>query len=151
MSNINHTYKVIQLTNGVIGAQAIDTFLPLGNITRKINCKDYNSVPFTVLNSGADTITINESGYYKVTYSASLVAAADGVIELSLAVNNNVTYSVSTTATSGSTVNLTLPYEIRVCPNSECNPYNIPANIQIKLNTTAISGGTSNILVEKVY
>ena len=151
MSNINHTYRVIQLTNNDIGSQAINTYLPLGNITRKINCKDFNSVPFTVTNSGANTVTINDAGYYRVVYSVSAVAAADGVIGLNLIVNNNVIYTVSATATSGSTINLTLPYEIRVCPNSACNPYNVPANIQIQLVTTAISGGTSNILVEKVY
>lgn len=151
MSNISHTYKVIQLTNKSVGAQSVDTLLPLGSITRKINCKNYDSTPFTVSSTGANTITINEAGYYKVTYNISATAVADGLVGINLIVNDNVIYSVTGSVATGNTVNLTLPYEIRVCPNSECNPYNIPVNIQFQLVTTAISGGTSNALVEKVY
>lgn len=151
MSNTNHTYKVIQLTNKALGAQAVNTYLPLGTITRKINCKNYQSVPFSVGNSNNNIVAINEPGYYKVTYNASLVAAAAGIVTINLVNNGDVIYSVSAIATEGGTVPLSLTYEIRLCPNSECNPYNLPVNVQMQLVTTAITDGTSNIIIEKVY
>lgn len=151
MANTTHTYRVIQLTNKSIGAQDVDTYLPLGKITRRINCKNYESVPFSTASSDIDAVVVNETGYYRVTYTASLVASAAGIITVNLVTNENTVYSVSETAAEGATVNLAFVYEIRVCPNSDCNPYNVPVNIQTQLTTTAISSGTSNLLVEKVY
>lgn len=146
------TYKVIQMTNKSIGEVAVDKAMPFGIVTRKINCKNYDSTPFSTNMAGNNIISINESGYYRVTYSASLVASAAGLVKASLLLNGVSTYSVNqTAAAAGDAVNLTLVYEIRACPNSDCNPYNIPVNIQIQLSDTAISDGISNMLIERVY
>ena len=59
--------KLIQITNTGIGAVAVDAYMPLGTITRKYgmgcNCPTY-----TTANSNIDTITINDEGYYDITY-----------------------------------------------------------------------------------
>jgi hypothetical protein len=145
-------YKVIQLTSNNLGAITAGSYLKLGNVTRKINCKNYDAVPFSTSTTDTTNVVINESGYYRVTYTATLIAGAAGVIGVSLVSNNATLYTVSeTVAAEGDSVNLALVYEVRVCPNSDCNPYNIPVNIQMLLNTVAITGGTSNLLVEKVY
>lgn len=144
-------YKVLQLTNETIGEVAVNAFMPLGNITRNIgygsNCRT-----FSVSTSGADTITINRPGNYKITYNASLVASAAGEINISLLVNGEVIYTSTVTAGAAEDiVNITLPYEIRVCPNCAGNTSNCPKRIQFQLTGIEITSGTSNTIVERVY
>ena len=145
-------YRVLQLTNTNIGAIAIDEFMPFGNITRKISSGNNCCQTFNVSTTGADTIVLNEPGNYRITYNASLTAEAAGEIGVALIANNNQVYAVETSVGGeGSIINLNLPYEVRVCPNSCAVPSNCPMTIQIKLTGVAITAGTSNILVEKVY
>ena len=146
------SYKVIQLTNTNIGAVAVNKMMPFGKVTRKLNCKNYDSIPFTIETSGANVVVINECGYYKVTYSASVISSDNGLITMNLLVNGANVYSVSETASAtANNVNLTLPYEIRVLPNQLQNANSVPVDIQIQLSGTAITGGTANIIIEKVY
>ena len=145
-------YRVLQLTNKTIGAVATNEFMPYGIITRKICYGKTNGGTFSVTTTGADTIYLQEAGNYRISYSASLVAAAVGDVTISLIANGVNVYEVTETiAAVGDTVNLTLPYEVRVCPNSCAVPTNCPMSIQVQLNGVAITSGTSNILVEKVY
>lgn len=145
-------YRVLQLTNNNISAVAIDDLMPFGNITRKISSGNNCCQTFNVSTTGADTIILNETGNYRIEYSASLTAGAAGEIGVSLISNGNEVYSVSASVGgAGSVANLTLPYEVRVCPNSCAVPNNCPMTIQVKLTGVAITAGTSNILVEKVY
>lgn len=147
------SYRVIQLTNTNIGAVAVNGLMPLGIITRRVNhvtCDD--SVPtFTLANTGTNVVTINECGNYRISYSLSGVASVAGILNAVLQVNNTDVYTVSTTVAAGDTANLTLPYEIRVLPNCASNPNNNPVNITIQLTGVGITGGTSNLLIEKVY
>lgn len=144
-------YKAIQLTNTNVGAVAVDTLMPLGNLTRRINSENCTSYPFATTTSNIDTIVINDCGYYKITYNASVVAGAAGVVTFNILLNGNVIYTISETAAAeGDTVNMTGIYEIRVNPNSCCNPSNLPVNVQVELLTTALTGGNTNILVELV-
>lgn len=146
------SYKVIQLTNTNLGAVAVNEMLPFGKVTRKLNCKNYDSIPFTIETSGANVVIVNECGYYKITYNASLLTSNDGLYTLNLLVNGVNVYSVSETASATANyVNLTLPYEIRVLPNQLQNQNSVPVDIQVQLQGTAITGGTSNILIEKMY
>lgn len=146
-----YKYRVLQMTNNAIGAVAVTNFMPFGNITRKINRCECNVNTFDITTTGANIIGINESGNYNITYNASLIAAAAGVLIATLVVNGVNVYSSSVTAAAGETVNLTLPYQIRVLPNCDAVPTNIPANVQIQLNGVGITGGTSVIKVERVY
>ena len=149
-------YKLIQLTNTAVPAVDADQLLPLGTVTRRLNATTCNADTFQVASSLADTIYINEPGYYKITYSATLTAAGAGLVGVSLIVNNNAVYTVAEEATAAEDiVNITLPYIIRVCPNSCATPYNCPTSIQLKLGDVAIgttpSPSSANLIVEKVY
>lgn len=149
-------YKLIQLTNTAIGEIAADSNLPLGLITRKVNTNDTCCPTFQLASSLADTVYINEPGFYKVTYSATLTAGAAGLMSVSLIANQNSIYTVSEDATAAEDiVNLTLVYVIRVCPNSCSSPYNCPTSIQLKLGDVATgitpNASTANLIIERVY
>jgi hypothetical protein len=149
-------YKLIQLTNNNIGVVAANTYMPLGNVTRRFNAPTNNPSTFYVASSTSDIIYLNEPGYYKVTYSADLTAGAAGLMSISLVVNGNSTYTVAETAAAAEDiVNLTLSYVVRVCPNSCSSPYNCPVSLQFELGDVATgitpSGSTTNLIVEEVY
>lgn len=145
-------FRVLQMTNTSVGAVAVNGFMPFGIITRRVNRNICTESPtFSISTTGTDTITVNECGNYDVVYSVNAVASAAGIITMNLIVNGVNTYAVSETVAAGETVNLTLPYQIRVLPNCASNPNNNPVNIQIELTGVAITGGTSNIIVERVY
>ena len=145
-------YKVLQLTNNAIGGVTAESYMPLGNITRRISSGNTTCGTFNVSTTGANTVTLNEPGNYRISYSGSLTASAAGEITISLITNGTNVYSVTSTAAAAEdVVNLTLPYEVRVCPNTCCNPTNCPMTIQFELTGTDITAGTSNVLIERVY
>jgi hypothetical protein len=144
-------YKVIQLTNTAVGAVAVDEFLPLGVVTRKIQSGDNSCPTFNVTTTGANLVYLNEPGYYNITYSASLIAGAAGILTITLTSGGTEIYSVSSTATADGTVNVTLPYQVRVYKNCPNTPPTCPMPVQVQLSGVAVTGGTSNLLVEKVY
>ena len=148
-------YKLIQLTNTDIGATAAQSFLPLGTITRRINAPTQPTNVFQIATTGANIVYINEPGYYKVTYSATLTAAAAGTVGISLITNGDNIYTVSEEATAAEDiVNLTLVYVIRVCPNCCSSPYNCPVSIQLQLGDTATgitpNPSNANLIIERV-
>lgn len=147
-------YKVIQLTNNVIGAVEPNALLPLGAITRRYGCRcDNNSNVFEVTTTGANSIIINEEGYYHLTYTGNLTAGAIGEIILNLLVNNIEVLSIAQTATAvGDTENVSITYVLRVLPNCSACINNSPATVQVQLDETsvALTGGSSNIIIEKV-
>ena len=145
-------YRVLQLTNTNIGAVAVTNLLPLGTITRRVNRNNCSENPtFTTTTTGTNIVTVNECGNYRISYSLNGVASAAGIATATLQVNGTSVYAVSTTVASGATFNLTLPYEIRVLPNTCGTPNNNPVNITLQLNGVGITGGSSNLLVERVY
>jgi hypothetical protein len=148
-------YKLIQLTNTNIGALTANTYIPLGLVTRRLNTPCNSCSTFQLANSSSDILYINEPGYYKITYSATLTAGAAGLMSVSLINNQNSIYTVSEEATAAEDiVNITLVYTVRVCPNSCCNPGNCPLGIQFQLGDTATgitpNASTANLIVEKV-
>lgn len=149
-------YKLIQLTNTNIGATTAQSFLPLGTITRRINAPTDPTNVFQVATTGANIVYINEPGYYKVTYSATLTAADAGTVGVSLITNGDNIYTVSEEATAAEDiVDLTLVYVIRVCPNCCSSPYNCPVSIQMQLGDTATgitpNPSTANLIIERIY
>jgi hypothetical protein len=143
-------YKLIQLTNNAIGEIEVDGYMPFGNITRRLNSPVTPEGTFTISTTGANIVYLNEPGYYNVIYSLSAVASAAGIVDITLTTNGTDVYAVSATATADGTVNLTLPVAVRVCPNSCSSPTNCPVGVQVQLGTTAITDGTSNMIIEKV-
>ena len=145
------TYKQIQLTNTNIGAVAIDAYMPLGKVTRRINAPQSCCNTFVVTSSTADSVVINDPGFYKITYSLSATAAAAGAVTIGLVSNGTTVYSVTQTIADETTaVNLTLPYTIRVSPNCVSNPDNVPVTVQLQNTGIALTGETSNLIIEKV-
>ena len=138
---------MIQATNKNIGAVAAGALLPLGVITRKISDGCTCGQTFQLQTTGADTVVIGEKGYYRIVYSASLEAGAVG---LTLLVGGAEVYSVQATAVADGYVNLTLPYVVRAFANCGSLPTNLPLNIQVRLDTTAATAGTGNLIVEKM-
>jgi hypothetical protein len=143
-------FKMIQLTNKKIGVVPVGAYIPLGAITRRIDCDD-NTSAFTVSSSGADTITINTAGYYKITYSITEVATNDGLNTVTLVVNGTDALQVGeTVATAGDAIDLTIPYVVRVFKRCDNVATNNPMTIQLRADT-AITSATSNVIVKKVY
>jgi hypothetical protein len=145
------SYKQIQLTNSTVGDVAINEYMPLGRVTRRINAPFNCCNTFTVTSSDADTVMLNDVGFYKITYSLTATAAAAGVVTVALVTNGTSIYTVSQTIVDETTgVNLTLPYTIRVCPNCSATPDNLPVSVQIQNTGIALTGATSNIIIEKI-
>lgn len=145
-------YRVLQLTNQTVGEVAADAFIPYGKITRQIQDNYCGCPTFNVTTSQADTVYLNEIGNYDITYSASLIADAIGEVSVALIVNGTQVYEVgATVAAVGDVVNITMPYQVRVCPNCAGAPNSCPVAIQIQLTGVAITGGQSNMLIERVY
>lgn len=142
--------RLLQLTNTAVGAVAVDTLLPLGAITRKYCCGTQGQNTFAVSTTGANTITINDTGYYRITYVGSLTTGA-GTLVLNLLANGVAVETVTQTVVAG-TNNVVLDYIVRVLPNCASVPNNAPLTIQVENDATsvAITGGTSNIIVEKL-
>lgn len=142
--------KMVQMTNKNIGVVAVNGFIPFGTITRRVDCGNCNSA-FTISSSNTDTITINEEGYYKITYSITDVATDVGVNSITLVVNGTDTYTVgATVAVAGNAINLTLPYVVRVFRRCDNVTTNNPMTIQIRADD-AITSATANIIIEKIY
>ena len=142
--------KMIQITNKNIGAVAINSLIPFGIITRRVDCGSCNSA-FTILSSNTDTITINEEGYYKITYSITDLATAVGLNTITLIVNGVDTYTVGETVTAaGDAINLTFDYVVRVFKRCDNVATNNPMTIQVRADD-AITSATANIIVERIY
>lgn len=145
-------YRVLQITNETIGAVAVNDYVPFGKVTRRIQDNCGNCSTFNITTSQADIVYLNEVGNYNITYSASLIAGAIGEVSVALIVNGIQVYEVGATAAAvGDVINLTLPYQVRVCPNCSAAPNNNPVSIQIQLTGVAVTDGQSNLLVERVY
>ena len=146
-------YRVLQLTNTNVGAVAADTPLPLGVITRKLCCGTAQGTnTFAVGTTGANYVQLNRTGYYKVTYNISAVAGAAGAVTVELTQNGTVVYTATqSAAAAGDTVNITIPFIVRVFPNCASVGANVPANLQVNNTGVALTGGISNFIVEKVY
>lgn len=148
---MTNSYKQIQLTNPSIGDVAVDAYLPYGRVTRRINAPYNCCNTFTIASSTSDTVVINDTGFYKVTYSLTGSAEAVGTITIALVVNGTPLYEVSQyVAAADELVNLTLPYTIRVCTSCSSSPENVPASVQIQNTGVALTGASSNMIVEKL-
>lgn len=142
--------KMIQMTNKNIGAVAINGFLTFGTVTRRVDCSNCNSA-FTISSSSTDTITINEEGYYEITYSISAIFPTAGTNSVTLIVNGEDVYTVGeTTADAATTLNLTLPYVVRVFRRCDNIATNNPMTIQVRADD-AITSATANIIIKRIY
>ena len=142
--------KILQLTNTAIGAVPVDTLMPLGAVTRKRCCGTAGQNTFAVSTTGSNTITLNDSGYYEIIYSASLLATAAGNVVLNLLVNGETVLTKTETASAAGFVDITIPYVVRVLPSCPINPSALTIQVENADTSVAITDGTSNIIVEKI-
>lgn len=141
-------YRIIEMQNTGMGAVASGALMPFGKVTRRISTCSGNGVPFQVATSKADTIQLTSKGYYKVLYNATLTVGGAGDITLVLLANGTPVYSITHHATAAGNYNLTLPKEVKVFANCQACSTNCPMDIQIQNAGQAITGGTSNIIVD---
>ena len=142
--------RILQLTNTDIGAVAVDTLMPLGAVTRKYCCGNSGQNTFNVSTTGSNTITLNERGYYKIIYSASLLATAAGAVTLNLLVNGETVITKTETASAAGFVDITIPYVVRVLPSCPINSSALTIQVENDADSVAITTGVSNIIVEKI-
>lgn len=144
-------YKLIQLTNTEIENVATDAFIPFGKVTRRINTPIDCCNTFVMSSSAPDSITVQDAGFYKITYTLTAMAAAAGEISVTLVTNGTDVYTVSQyLAEADNSVTLTFSYTIRVCPNCSAAPTSVPVKVQIQNAGVALTGTSSNIIIEKV-
>ena len=140
---MTENYKLIQITNNSIGDVGVGNAIPLGVVNRRLNTTAMSCNTFNLTSSDSDQVIVNDVGFYKITYSLTATAAAAGVVTVELTVNGTTIYSVSQTIVDETTgVNLTLPFVIRVFPNSSSVSTNVPATIQFINSGVALTGSS---------
>ena len=142
--------RVLQLTDVNIGAVSVNALMPLGTVTRKYCCGTAGRNTFAVSTSGANTITLNDSGYYKVDYTASVTTGTTGTLALNLLVNGSTVVTAAETITTAGTKSVALSYVVRVLPCSCAVATPVTIQVQNASTSVALTGGTSNIIVEKI-
>lgn len=144
---MNDCYRLIQLTNGVVGAVAANAAMPLGIPTRRI-MRNTTCIPTFVVTTGANTaVEISEAGIYTFTYTGSLTVGEAGDIVLQLVYNGVVANTVTVTAAAAGTYSVNLSFVVRVLGNCCSGQQNLPAIIQIRNTGVALTGGTSNLII----
>lgn len=144
------SFQFIQLTALTdYGAVAQGSFVPLGAVTRRYACGTCNCPTFVAGTTGNNTVTLNDAGYYKITYTGNAVAGAAGLVTFNLLFNGATVYTASETAGAGDTVNLDFSFIVRVLPNC-ASIQNAPATIQLLSTGAALTGGTGNLIIEKI-
>lgn len=143
-------YRLLQLTNSSIPALPTATLLPVGIPTRKIvqssTCKD----TFTVTTNVNNTIYINEEGFYKITYTGYLTAAAAGNVIVNLQLNGVNVLTATETAVINGTVPINISFVTRVYCNCACNSTNMPILVELLNNGVDLTGGNSNLIIERI-
>lgn len=143
-------YRFLQLTNNNIGAVAAATVLPLGVMSRKKICQSSCTPTVEVSTTANNVVYLNEPGYYKITYTGYLTAGAAGNIVVNLELNSVVVATATVTATAAGTVPVSIVFVTRVLKNCCGGAVASPINaIQFRNAGVAITGGTSNILIER--
>lgn len=143
-------YRLIQITNTSIGAVAANTAIPVGVINNRTGKSSPCAQIFKVTTTANNVININEPGLYKITYNGYLTAgAAAGNVVINLQVNGTTVATATVTATAGGTVSVPLTFVIRVKGNC-CNAINLPAILQFINAGVALTGGSGNIILERV-
>ena len=142
--------KFVQYTNKSIGAVAASANMPLGIVTQKAMCDGCAKPTFSGTTTNIDVVNLNETGKYRITYSASVQAAAAGNAAFSLIVNGSTVDSTAVTTTENGYADIVLDYVVRVCNSCTSTTTNFPATIQVRLGTVALASGNSNLIIKKI-
>lgn len=140
-------WRLIELTNGNIGAVPVGSLLPIGAITRKVAQEPRCTPTFEVGTTQNNVITVSEYGIYNVEYTGTLVAGAAGVLTLSLLADGVAIATRSATVTADGSFIFALSKEIRVLKNC-CNNV-IPITLALQISGVAITGGNGTLILKR--
>lgn len=140
-------WRLIELTNGNIGAVSDGALLPIGAITRKVAREPRCTPTFEVGTTLNNVVTVSECGIYNVSYTGTLIAGAAGTLALSLLADGVVVATRSATVASGDSAIFALSKEIRV-PTSCCNG-TTPVTLALQISGVAITGGNGTMIVNR--
>lgn len=144
------SYSLLQLTNLNGGAVAAGAAIPFGGRTAGTSPGCQTTQPFVTTLAGADTMTLNGKGYYKVTYNISAVATAAGHVTISLVANGATATplytATATAAAAGDTVNITIPYMTRLA--QYCGDVTPSVSLQF-ISSAALTSYVNNAIFEK--
>ena len=141
-------FRMIQMTNNAVSASA-NELIPLGKVTRKISPCENNRSTFVVTTTGADTVNIERDGYYHIFYN--FTGTATGAVGIALVINDETVLTRQITAGTAGLVSIAFDYYLRVFPNCNTASTNIPASVQILNSGVAVSAGSGNLVIERVY
>lgn len=141
--------RILQLTNYSIGSIPTATLLPLGIVTRKLARESLCKDTFNVSTSANNVVYINEPGFYKIVYNASLTAAAAGSLIVNLQLNGVTVSSATVTAAAAGTYNISISFETRVFCNCCANTTNVPVLLGLVNNGVALTGGSGNLIITR--
>lgn len=143
--------QFIQLTAvNTYGAVAVGELLPLGTVTRKFVAGQCSQPTFVAGTTGNNTVTITDAGEYKITYTGTPIAGGAGDVTLNLLLNGATVLTTSQAAAAAGPLNIAFTFIVRVFGNNASNTFNAPATIQILSTGIALTGGTGNLIVEKI-
>lgn len=143
-----NNWRLIELTNGTIGAVAAGSLLPLGAITRKVAREPRCTPTFEVDTTANNVILISEPGIYNVTYTGTLIAGAAGILGLNLLQNNDTLVTRTATVAEGDSAIFSLSKEIRVYRDC-CRQQTIPIQLALSISGVAITGGNGTLIINR--
>lgn len=143
-------YRLLQLTNSNLGAVAEDAMIPVGILTRQVTQGSKCQPTFAVTTSANNAVYINESGFYKITYTAYVTVADAGTIEIELQINGVTMQTAIVTAAAAGTYLVSFVFMTRAFCNCNNGPANLPVLVQLENTGIALTGGTSNLILERV-
>lgn len=145
----NSSYRLIQLTNANIGAVAVNNIIPIGIMTRQIKRDNACTPTFDVTTSVNNAVYVQEAGFYKITYTGYLTVGAAGSIVVQLQINGVTMATATVSVAAAGTYLVSLVFVTRAFNN--CNTaVNLPLLIQLNNAGIALTGGTSNLIIERV-
>lgn len=139
-------WRLIELTNGDIGAVSAGGLIPLGAVTRRVSKEPKCTPTFEVGTTANNVVTISEPGIYNVIYTGSLIAGAAGNLSLNLLVDGDISVTRTSTAAESSSMIYALAKEIRV-RSSCCN--GSPVTIALSISGIAITGGNGSLIISR--
>lgn len=143
-------YRLIQLTNSNLGAVAANAMIPVGIMTRQVTQGSKCQPTFTITTSANNAVYLNEAGFYKINYTAYVTVAAAGTVTIQLQINGVVMQTATVTVSAAGTYLVSFAFVTRAFCNCNNAPSNLPLLIQFNNTGIALTGGTSNLIIEKV-
>lgn len=146
----NCSYRLLQVTNASLGPIGVGSLIPFGVMTRQVKRSSSCTPTFELTTSVNNSLYINEAGFYKINYQAYVTVAAAGNVVLQLQLNGVTVQTATVTVPGAGTFLVSLTFITRVLNNCCSNVTNIPMLMQILNSGIALTGGTSNLIVERV-